>query len=105
MVFSPWSLHCLAILQKLKENALQQNITALRKRVNELGVSEPIVQQQGADRILIQLAGVQDPTRAKDVIGRTATLELRNVAEEQASGPGRARFSFDLKFERHLLGL
>ena len=79
-------------LQKLKENALQQNITALRKRVNELGVSEPIVQQQGADRILIQLAGVQDPTRAKDVIGRTATLELRNVAEEQAAGPGLDAF-------------
>ena len=75
-------------LQKLKENALQQNITALRKRVNELGVSEPIVQQQGADRILIQLAGVQDPGRAKDVIGRTATLELRNVAEDLAAGPG-----------------
>jgi preprotein translocase subunit SecD len=79
-------------LQKLKENALQQNITALRKRVNELGVSEPIVQQQGVDRILIQLAGVQDPTRAKDVIGRTATLELRNVAEEQAAGPGLDAF-------------
>ncbi|MFN5027864.1 MAG: protein translocase subunit SecD, partial [Burkholderiales bacterium] len=69
---------------KLQEAALQQNITALRKRVNELGVSEPIVQQQGADRILIQLAGVTDPTRAKDVIGRTATLEFRMVAEEHA---------------------
>ena len=79
-------------LNKLKENALQQNITALRKRVNELGVSEPIVQQQGADRILIQLAGVQDPGRAKDVIGRTATLELRNVAEEQSAGPGLDAF-------------
>ncbi|HEX9391016.1 MAG TPA: protein translocase subunit SecD [Usitatibacteraceae bacterium] len=79
-------------LNKLQENALQQNITALRKRVNELGVSEPIVQQQGADRILVQLAGVQDPTRAKDVIGRTATLELRNVAEEQAAGPGLDAF-------------
>ena len=71
---------------KLQEAALQQNITALRKRVNELGVSEPIVQQQGADRILIQLAGVTDPTRAKDVIGRTATLEFRMVAEEHAAG-------------------
>jgi preprotein translocase subunit SecD len=71
---------------KLQEAALQQNITALRKRVNELGVSEPIVQQQGSDRILIQLAGVTDPTRAKDVIGRTATLEFRMVAEEYASG-------------------
>ncbi len=79
-------------LVKLQENALQQNITALRKRVNELGVSEPIVQQQGADRILIQLAGVQDPTRAKDVIGRTASLELRNVAEDQATGQGLDAF-------------
>jgi preprotein translocase subunit SecD len=71
---------------KLQDSALQQNITALRKRVNELGVSEPIVQQQGQDRILIQLAGVTDPTRAKDVIGRTATLEFRLVADELMSG-------------------
>lgn len=75
-------------LKALQENAIAQNITALRKRVNELGVSEPIVQQQGADRILVQLAGVQDPTRAKDVIGRTATLELRNVAHENLVGGG-----------------
>ncbi len=71
--------------KKLQENAIQQNITALRRRVNELGVSEPIVQQQGAERILVQLAGVQDPARAKDVIGRTASLEVRLVAEEHAS--------------------
>ena len=72
-------------LKKLQENAIQQNITALRRRVNELGVSEPIVQQQGAERILVQLAGVQDPARAKDVIGRTASLEVRLVAEEHAA--------------------
>ena len=77
---------------KLQESALQQNITALRKRVNELGVSEPIVQQQGSDRILIQLAGVTDPTRAKDVIGRTATLEFRMVADEQMSGRSFEQF-------------
>ena len=71
--------------KKLQENAIQQNITALRRRVNELGVSEPIVQQQGAERILVQLAGVQDPARAKDIIGRTASLEVRLVAEEHAS--------------------
>ncbi len=71
---------------KLKDSALQQNMTALRKRVNELGVSEPIVQQQGADRILVQLAGVQDPGQAKDIIGRTATLEFRMVADEYMSG-------------------
>ena len=76
----------------LQDNALQQNITALRKRVNELGVSEPIVQQQGVDRILVQLAGVQDPGRAKDVIGRTATLELRLVAEDQLSGGSFEQF-------------
>jgi preprotein translocase subunit SecD len=79
-------------LVKLQQAALQQNITALRKRVNELGVSEPIVQQQGLDRILIQLAGVTDPTRAKDVIGRTATLEFRMVAEEHMSGGSFERF-------------
>ena len=72
-------------LKKLQETAIQQNITALRRRVNELGVSEPIVQQQGAERILVQLAGVQDPARAKDVIGRTASLEIRLVAEEHAA--------------------
>jgi preprotein translocase subunit SecD len=77
---------------KLQEGALQQNITALRKRVNELGVSEPIVQQQLPDRIIVQLAGVQDPARAKDVIGRTATLELRLVSEEHASGDGFERY-------------
>ena len=79
-------------LKALQDNAIAQNITALRKRVNELGVSEPIVQQQGADRILVQLAGVQDPTRAKDVIGRTATLELRNVAHENMVGSGFEHF-------------
>ena len=77
---------------KLRESAIEQNISALRKRVNELGVSEPIVQKQGADRIVVQLAGVQDPTRAKDVIGRTATLEVRLVAEESADGEGQMAF-------------
>ena len=70
---------------KLRESAIEQNMTALRKRVNELGVSEPIVQRSGDDRILIQLAGVQDPARAKDVIGRTASLELRMVDDDIAS--------------------
>jgi len=72
-------------IQKLRENAIQQNITALRRRVNELGVAEPIVQQQGADRILVELAGVQDPAQAEDMIGRTAALEVRLVAEEHAA--------------------
>ena len=72
-------------IKRLQENAIQQNITALRRRVNELGVSEPIVQQQGAERILVQLAGVQDPAQAEDILGRTASLEVRLVAEEHAT--------------------
>ena len=62
-----------------RDLALQQNITTLRNRINELGVAEPIIQQQGADRIVVQLPGVQDTARAKDILGRTATLEVRMV--------------------------
>jgi len=64
-----------------RTNALQQNITTLRKRVNELGVAEPVIQQQGNHRIVVQLPGVQDPARAKDILGATATLEFRMVDE------------------------
>ena len=78
------------VVKREQELALQQNIHTLRNRVNELGVAEPIVQQQGADRIVVQLAGVQDPARAKEILGRTATLEVRLVAEEHARGPGPA---------------
>jgi preprotein translocase subunit SecD len=81
------------VVKREQELALQQNIQTLRNRVNELGVSEPIVQQQGADRIVVQLAGVQDPATAKDIIGRTATLEVRLVSEEHAAGPGRDAFA------------
>ncbi len=80
------------VLKREQDMALQQNIQTLRNRVNELGVAEPIVQQQGPDRIVVQLAGVQDPTRAKDILGRTATLEVRLVAEENAAGPGQDAF-------------
>jgi preprotein translocase subunit SecD len=80
------------VVKRDQELALQQNIQTLRNRVNELGVAEPIVQQQGADRIVVQLAGVQDPGRAEGIIGRTATLEVRNVAEEHAAGPGQDAF-------------
>jgi preprotein translocase subunit SecD len=59
--------------------ALKQNITTLHNRINELGVAEPVIQQQGADRVVVQLPGVQDTARAKDIIGRTATLEARLV--------------------------
>jgi preprotein translocase subunit SecD len=68
-----------AALKRTVEEGVKQNIATLSKRINELGVSEPIVQQQGADRIVVQLPGVQDVAHAKDIIGRTATLELRMV--------------------------
>jgi preprotein translocase subunit SecD len=68
--------------KRIQEGAVQQNITILRNRVNELGVAEPIVQQQGADRVVVQLPGVQDTTRAKDIIGRTASLEIRLVDDD-----------------------
>jgi preprotein translocase subunit SecD len=80
------------VVKREQELALQQNIQTLRNRVNELGVAEPIIQQQGADRIVVQLAGVQDPGRAKDILGRTATLEVRLVSEEHAAGPGKDAF-------------
>jgi preprotein translocase subunit SecD len=80
------------VLKREQDFAVQQNIQTLRNRVNELGVAEPIVQQQGPERIVVQLAGVQDPTRAKDILGRTATLEVRMVAEEHSAGPGQDAF-------------
>jgi preprotein translocase subunit SecD len=80
------------VVKREQELALQQNIQTLRNRVNELGVAEPIVQQQGADRIVVQLAGVQDPGRAKEILGRTATLEIKLVSEEHAAGPGYEAF-------------
>jgi preprotein translocase subunit SecD len=68
-----------AALQRTVEEGVNQNITTLSKRINELGVTEPVIQRQGADRIVVQLPGVQDVARAKDIIGRTATLEMRMV--------------------------
>ncbi len=73
---------------RLKESALKQNISTLNRRINELGVAEPVIQQQGADRIVVQLPGVQDTAQAKKVIGRTATLELRMVDEENSTPNG-----------------
>jgi preprotein translocase subunit SecD len=75
----------------VRNNALKQNITTLHNRINELGVAEPVIQQQGADRVVVQLPGVQDTARAKDIIGRTATLEARLVditAEAQGALTG-----------------
>jgi len=67
--------------RRVQEQALKQNITTLHNRINELGVAEPVIQQQGLDRIVVQLPGVQDTAKAKDILGRTATLEVRLVDE------------------------
>ena len=99
------------VLQELQQNALQQNITTLRNRVNELGVSEPIIQQQGASRIVVQLPGVQDTAEAKRVLGSTATVEYRGVDEQndpyeaQRTGrvPAQSRLYFDRQGEPLLL--
>ncbi|MDR2196120.1 MAG: protein translocase subunit SecD [Gallionellaceae bacterium] len=77
-------------LKRIQEAALQQNLVTLRNRVNELGVAEPVIQQQGADRIVVQLPGVQDTAQAKDILGRTATLEVRLVDEEHQYVEGSA---------------
>lgn len=69
-------------LKQIKEEALQQNITTLRNRVNELGVAEPVVQRQGAERIIVELPGVQDTARAKDILGATASIEFHMVDEK-----------------------
>jgi preprotein translocase subunit SecD len=87
--------------KEVLDTALKQNITTLHNRVNELGVAEPVIQQQGADRIVVQLPGVQDTAKAKDILGRTATLEARLVdpsAEAQAAvtGAGPVPFGSEL---------
>ena len=89
-------------VEEIKRFALEQNLTALRNRVDQLGVAEPVVQQQGLDRIVIQLPGVQDTGRAKEILGRAATLEThlvdeKNTAAAEASGkapPGSALYRF-----------
>ncbi len=95
--------------RRIQEFALQQNINTLRNRVNELGVAEPIIQQQGADRVVVQLPGVQDTAKAKDILGRTATLEVRMVDDEkmldlaavQQAKAGQLPFGTDLYYERN----
>jgi len=91
----------------IQDFAIQQNLTTLRNRVNELGVAEPIVQQAGADRIVVQLPGVQDTAKAKEILGRTATLEVRMVDEEhsdlqsmQSALAGQVPFGDDLLYDR-----
>jgi len=73
--------------KRIQEFAIKQNITTLHNRINELGVAEPVIQQQGADRIVVQLPGVQDTAKAKDILGRTATLEVRLVDDEASANP------------------
>jgi len=85
-------------LKKEQELAIKQNITTLNRRVNQLGVAEPVIQQQGADRIVVQLPGVQDTAKAKEILGRTATLEVRLV-DEEAMRSGSS-FNVDLFPER-----
>jgi preprotein translocase subunit SecD len=70
-----------AAIRNVQEYALKQNITTLHNRINELGVAEPVIQQQGADRVVVQLPGVQDTAKAKEILGRTATLEMRLLCE------------------------
>ena len=74
--------------KEIQDSALKQNITTLHNRVNELGVAEPTIQQQGADRIVVQLPGVQDVARAKQILGRTATLEIRMVDQDAMASGG-----------------
>ena len=74
--------------KRIQESAVQQNLITLRNRVNELGVAEPIIQQQGIDRIVVQLPGVLDTAHAKDILGRTATLEVRLVDDEHKLSDG-----------------
>jgi preprotein translocase subunit SecD len=81
-------------LREIRDYAVGQNLTTLRNRVNELGVSEPIVQRQGSNRIVVQLPGVQDPTAAKKIIGKTANLEFRLEANTRTSPLRKEEFNF-----------
>lgn len=88
---------------RMQDSAVLQNITTLRNRVNELGVAEPIIQKAGADRVIVQLPGVQDTAKAKDILGRTATLEIRMVDDEHdldAALRGKIPFGTELYEER-----
>jgi preprotein translocase subunit SecD len=95
-------------VRRTQEYALKQNITTLHNRINELGVAEPVIQQQGTDRVVVQLPGVQDTAKAKDILGRTATLEIRMVAEEHmnpqaldAAAKGQPPFGTEYYVERN----
>jgi len=94
-------------LKQMQDYAVQQNITTLRNRVNELGVAEPVIQQQGSDRVVVELPGVQDTAKAKEILGRTATLEIRMVDEAhsdpaslQAAAKGQVPYGDDFYVDR-----
>ncbi|AHF78033.1 Protein-export membrane protein [Sodalis praecaptivus] len=90
-------------LRQAREYAVQQNITILRNRVNQLGVAEPLVQRQGADRIVVELPGIQDTARAKEILGATATLEFRLVnssVDQTAAANGRVPGDSEVKATR-----
>jgi preprotein translocase subunit SecD len=94
--------------RRIQDLALKQNISTLNNRINELGVAEPVIQQQGADRIVVQLPGVQDTARAKEILGRTATLEIRMVDEDNmnptalaAAAQGQVPFGSEFFVERN----
>ena len=93
-----------ARLDEIRSNALEQNMSTLRTRVNEIGVAEPVVQQQGADRIVVQLPGIQDTARAKELLGATATLQYRAVDQENdpyaAARTGRVPPNSRLYYDR-----
>jgi preprotein translocase subunit SecD len=95
-------------VKRTQEYALKQNITTLHNRINELGVAEPVIQQQGADRVVVQLPGVQDTAKAKEILGRTASLEIRMVDEEKmdpatlaAAAKGQVPFGDEFYVERN----
>lgn len=100
--------HLIAVIKpeaqvRMQDSAVMQNITTLRNRINELGVAEPIIQKAGTDRVIVQLPGVQDTAKAKDILGRTATLEIRMVDDERdldAALRGQVPFGTELYKER-----
>ncbi|HEX5539275.1 MAG TPA: protein translocase subunit SecD, partial [Methylophilaceae bacterium] len=94
--------------KRIQDFALKQNIQTLHNRINELGVAEPIIQQQGMDRVVVQLPGVQDTAKAKEILGRTATLEIRMVDEEKSdaatlerAAKGQVPFGDEFYIERN----
>lgn len=90
-----------AAIATVQSTALKQNITTLHNRINELGVAEPVIQQQGADRIVVQLPGVQDVAKAKEILGRTATLEIRMVDDSPTAMSALAAGTVPFGLERY----